>query len=415
MKQTKPKIIIFLYNRLFDQVNQSNFWLYIKDFLEDANNPYQFHVVSYEDSRFPLTHEQKSLLKQWQKQGLKWTPLQWHQGKELSKKFLDLMNGFFVVSKLRLQGYKYIATLASVAGTYAYTYSTVLRLRLFMYSFEPHSEYGVDNHMWTKESKQYKISHFLEERAARSAAVIASGTKFMQERLEKEWKTNAKFIKLPTVANDKKFTFNEQDRIEIRKKLDIPEETWLLYYPGKFGDLYYREEFAWMYRWLKEEEPRLHLLIVTPHADEEVKALFDSAGVSPDDYTIAHSDYIDIHKYNSAADFAIISVPPGPSKRFISNIKVGEYLCSGLPFLITRGVSEDYIYAEEKDVGVVVNDFTEEEIKKAWPKIKAYLTRDRDALRKHCREVGLDYRGFDNLNKRFKKAIDILVHDKENV
>ncbi|MCK5536631.1 MAG: hypothetical protein KAI79_07375 [Bacteroidales bacterium] len=412
MQKNKPKVILFLYNRLFDQVNQSNFWLYIKDYLEDENNPYQFHVVSYEDPAYPLTHEQRNLLDQWEKQGLEWTPLKWHQGKELSKKFLDLFNGFLIVAKLRLKGYKYIATLASVAGTYAYTYSVVLRLRLFMYSFEPHSEYGLDNEMWTKESKQYKITHYLEEKAAKSATVIASGTKFMQERLEKEWKTKAKFVKLPTAANEKKFIFNEKDRDEIRKKLNMPEDTWLLYYPGKFGDLYYKEEFAWMYKWLKEEETRLHLLIVTPHTDEEVKVLFDNAGVSPADYTIAHSDYVDIHKYNSAADFAIISVPPGPSKKFTSSIKVGEYLCSGLPFLVTWGVSEDYIYAEEKDVGVVVNDFTEDEIKSAWPKIKGYLTRDREKLRKHCREVGMDYRGFSNLNKKFKEAMLFLTEGK---
>ena len=229
---------------------------------------------------------------------------------------------------------------------------------------------------------------------------------------KKEWKTKAKFIKLPTATNEKKFIFNEEDRIEIREKLNIPQDKWLLYYPGKFGDLYYKEEFSWMYKWLKEEESRLHLLIVTPHTDEEVKAIFDSASVSYEDYTIAHSDYIDIHKYNSAADFAIISVPPGPSKKFTSIIKVGEYLCSGLPFLVTQGVSEDYIYAEEKNVGVVVADFTKDEIKNAWPKIKEYLSRDEDVLRSHCQEIGLDYRGFDKLNKKFKEAMIFLTQEK---
>jgi hypothetical protein len=409
MPMKKQKIIIFLYNRLFDQVNQSNFWLYIKDLLEDKNNPYQFHVISYEDTVSPLTDDQKTLVAYWKSLGLEWTPLRWHKGKELSKKFVDLFNGFIVVSKLRLKGYRHIVSLASIAGTYAYVYSIPLRLRLFMYSFEPHSEYGLDSHWWTEKSMQYKITHFLEEKAARSAAVIASGTVFMQERLEKEWKTKGKFIKLPTAANDKKFIYNEEERIEVRRSLNIQEDAWVLYYPGKFGDLYYREEFAWMYKWLKEEEPRLHLLIVTPQTDDEVKALFDVAGVPLEDYTVTHSDYAHIHKYNSAADFAIISVPPGPSKKFTSSIKVGEYLCSGLPFLVVRGVSEDYIYAQDQDVGVVVKDFSKEEIKKAWTKIKEYLTRDRVELKQHCREVGIEYRGFSHLNQRFKQAIQYLT------
>jgi hypothetical protein len=409
MKTNKPKVIIFLYNRFFDPLIQSNFWLYIKDYLDDENNPYQFHLITYEDSKFPLTEQQKELVEKWKDQGLEWTTLEWHQGSGLKNKFIDLFNGFKLVTKLRLKGYNHIVTLASIAGTYAYTYSVLLKIRLFMYQFEPHSEYAIDNKIWTKESKQYKISHYLERKAALFATTIASGTIFMQERVKDIWKSDADFFRIPTVANDKKFIFNEKDRIETREKLGIDKDAWVLYYPGKFGDLYYREEFAWMYKWLKEEEPRFHLLIVTPHTDEEVKELFDSAGVASDDYTITHSDYDNIHKYHFAADFAIISVPQGPSKKFISNIKVGEYLCAGLPFLINKGVSEDYIYATEKNVGVVVDGFVEDEIKKAVSKIQEYLTMDRDKLRQHCREVGLEYRGFDVLNKKFKSALKSLT------
>ncbi len=404
MKQSKPKIIIFLYNRFFDALIQSNFWLYIKDYLEDENNPYQFHLITYENPEFPLTKEQEALVSKWKEQGLEWTQLTWHPGKELKNKFLDLWDGFKAVVKLRLKGYNHIVTLGSVAGTYAYTYAMPLRIKLFLYQFEPHSEYAIDNGMWSETGLQYKISHFLEKKAVLYATTIASGTIFMQKRVEDIWKSKSEFIRIPTVANDKKFIFNKSERIETREKLGIDKDAWVLYYPGKFGDLYYREEFAWMYRWIKEAEPRFHLLIVTPHTDEEVKELFDSAKVSPNDYTITHSDYENIHKYHFASDFAVISVPQGDSKKFISNIKVGEYLCAGLPFLINKGVSEDYIYATEKDVGIVVDGFVEDEIKKAVPQIRAYLTQDRDELRKHCREVGLEYRGFDVLNQKFKEA-----------
>jgi len=415
MKQTKPKIIIFLYNRFFDPLIQSNFWLYIKDYLENENNPYQFHLITYENPEFPLTEKQEALVSKWKEQGLEWTQLTWHPGKELKNKFLDLWDGFKAVAKIRFKGYNHIVTLGSVAGTYAYTYATPLRIKLFLYQFEPHSEYAIDNGMWSEAGLQYKISHFLEKRAALYATTIASGTVFMQERIRDIWKSKAEFIRIPTVANDKKFIFNEAERIEIREKLGIAKDAWVLYYPGKFGDLYYREEFAWMYKWLKEGEPRFYLLIVTPHTDEEVKELFDSANVSTEDYTITHSDYENIHKYHFASDFAIISVPQGPSKKFISNIKVGEYLCAGLPFLINKGVSEDYIYATEKKVGVVVDGFVENKIKKAVPQIQEYLKQDAKLRRKHCREVGLEYRGFDILNGKFKEAIRSLTRrTKEN-
>jgi hypothetical protein len=197
----------------------------------------------------------------------------------------------------------------------------------------------------------------------------------------------------------------------VRNEIGISEDTPVLFYPGKFGGLYYRSEIAWMFRWLHDLEPRLHFLIVTPHEGEEIVAMFDKADVPSDAYTISHCDYPTIHRYYFAADFAIIAVPPGPSKKFISNIKVGEYLCAGLPYLITRGVSEDYLYAEKEKVGVVVNDFSKDEIQAAWPQIRAYLEMDPDARRRHCRTVGLGYRGFAVLNPRFRSAIQMLLAD----
>ncbi len=405
----KTPIIVFLYNRLFDPLIQGNFWLYIRDYLEDPNAPISLHVITYEDPRHPLTKAQRDLVDEWKKKGMKWTPLTWHPGTGLKQKLADLWSGFITVMKLRTQGYKHIVTLGSVAGTFAYLYAAPLRMRLFLYQFEPHSEYAVDNGMWPEKSLQTRISRVLEKRAARFASVVASGTRFMQERVKKIWNSPAEFVQIATVANDQKFVFDPELRKEVRADLGLSSDRSVLFYPGKFEGLYYGDETAWMFVWLLRENPELFFLIVTPHDDEEVHARFDRAGVPREAYAIRHSDYADIHRYFFAADFAVIAVPPGPSKKFISNIKVGEYLCSGLPYLITRGVSEDYLFAEENDVGVVVDDFTEVEIKEAWPKIQDYLTRDPEALRKHCREKGLSYRGFDTLNPRFRHAISVLT------
>lgn len=401
--------MIYLYNRLFDPLIQGNFWLYIADYLEAEGNLIRFHVVSYEDDRYPLSEEQQDRVEKWRERGLEWTALKWHPGTNLNGKLADFLEGAMTAASLRGRGYRHVVTLGSVAGTFAYLFSKLFGMKLFLYQFEPHSEYARDNGMWGENSLQYIISHFLERRAAKFATAVASGTRFMEERLALEWEIKGKFFKIPTVVNDRKFTFDQKLRDETRDQLGIGPEQRVLFYPGKFGSLYYREQTALMYRWLKELEPSLHFLIVTPHPDEEIIDLFEQAGVARAAYTLIHCDYADIHRYYFAADFAVIAVPPGPSKKFISNIKVGEYLCAGLPFLITRGVSEDYLYAENKKVGVVVNDFVESDIKAAWPEIKAYLKMEPEVRREHCRKVGLEYRGFNSLNPVFKSAMTELL------
>ena len=406
---SNKKVVIFLYNRLFDPLIQGNFWLYINDYLEHPDASVRFHVVTFEDTRFPLTEAQQARLQEWKARGLEWTGLTWHPGTGLGQKLRDLSSGFFEMLRLRRQAARCLVSLGSVAGTFAYLYARLLGMRLFLYQFEPHSEYARDNGMWPENSLQFRISQVLERRAARFAAVVASGTRFMEQRAKNDWKSSARFIKIATVANDRKFQFDPDLREATRRELGVDESVPVLFYPGKFGGLYYGDETALMFGWLRELEPRLHFLIVTPHSDDEVHAMFSRAGVPPSAYSIRHSEYADIHRFFFAADFAVIAVPPGPSKKFISNIKVGEYLCAGLPYLITRGVSEDYIFALENDVGVVVDDFTEVDIKRAWPAIKVYLERDAAERRIHCRDKGLSYRGFETLNPLFRQAIAVLT------
>ncbi|MBK8309956.1 MAG: hypothetical protein IPL04_02700 [Chitinophagaceae bacterium] len=60
----------------------------------------------------------------------------------------------------------------------------------------------------------------------------------------------------------------------------------------------------------------------------------------------------------------------------------------------------------------MVDDFKEEYVKKAWPQMKEYFEMDKSKLRKHCREVGIDYRGFEKLNAQFRLAMSILVGKK---
>lgn len=408
--QKNKKVIIFLYNRFFDPLIQGNFWLYIDDYLKNPAGGIDFHLITYEDERFPLTTQQKALTVRWQRQGLGWTSLAWHPGTGMKNKIADLWCGGLAVLKLRLHGYRHIVTLGSVAGTFAYLYARLLFMKLFLYQFEPHSEYAVDNGMWPEHSLVCRASRLLERKAVQFATSIASGTRFMQERLVQVWRAQGCFFKIPTVANDQKFLFKQAERNSMRVELGLSYEQWVLFYPGKFGSLYYTDETALMFRWLNELEPRLHFLIVTPHTDEEIHTIFDRALVPRKAYSVRHSDYSDIHPYFFAADFAVIAVPPGPSKKFVSNIKVGEYLCAGLPFLITRGVSEDYLVATEQDVGVVVDDFCEANIKAAWPEIRRFLEMDPSLRRNHCRAVGLDYRGFVKLNPVFKAAMEHLVN-----
>ena len=405
---TKTPIVIFLYNRLFDPLIQGNFWLYIKDYLENPDSPVRFHVVTYEDPRHPLTEKDRALVAKWKAQGLEWTPLTWHPGMSLWQKFKDIVSGLLVVGKLRRSGYRHIAALGSVAGSFAYICAAALRMRLFLYQYEPHSEVSRDAGAWDENSLQFRLARWFERKSAEYAHVIASGTRFMGERLRDEWGVRAQFFRVPTVVNEDKFAFDAATGAEVRAEQGIGPEQPVLFYTGKFGGLYYAEEIAKAFAILREYEPELHFLMVTPNDDAYVHGLFEKAGVDRTHYSVCHSSYDEIERYYFAGDLGLITIPPGPGQKFRSSIKVGEYLCAGMPFLTPTGVSEDYLHATEQDVGVVVTNYDETAIRGAWPEIKRYLDMPREARRAHCRAFGISYRGFSSLNPVFRTAIDAL-------
>lgn len=412
MKRTTP-IIIFLYNRLFDPLIQGNFWLYIKSYLDDPDVNVRFHVITYEDPQHPLTNQQLQAVERWKSQGMEWTPLTWHSGMGLHRKLRDVLSGFATIAGLWKRGYRHIAALGSVAGSFAYMCALPLRMRLFLYQYEPHSEVSYAAGAWSKSSIQYRLAHYFERKSAEYAHVIASGTRFMGQRLKDDWGVRAEFFRVPTVVNEDKFSFDPEMAARMRVELGLDPDQPVLFYTGKFGGLYYDIEIARAFSILREYEDRLHLLIVTPNDDAYVHGLFEKAGVDKSHYSVCHSSYDDIERFYFVGDLGLITIPPGPGQEFRSSIKVGEYLCAGMPFLTPAGVSEDYLHATEQDVGVVVDDFSEAAIRGAWPEIKRYLDMDRDARRVHCRSFGISYRGFSSLNPVFRKAIAALVKDKQ--
>jgi len=230
----------------------------------------------------------------------------------------------------------------------------------------------------------------------------------MGERLKDEWRVKSEFFRLPTVVNEKKFQYDAEIDASMRANLGLAPDQPVLFYSGKFGGLYYDVEIARAFGWMREFDPRLHLLIVTPNDDAYVHGLFTQAGIDRTQYSVRHSNCDDIERLYFVGDLGLITIPPRPGQKFRSSIKVGEYLCSGMPFLTPTGVSEDYLHAHEQDVGVVVEDFTEAAIRGAWPEIKRYLEMNSDTRRTRCRKFGISYRGFSSLNPVFRAAIDAL-------
>ena len=403
---SRKKIIIFIYNSFKDPLFQSNLFLYIKE--ASLSNKYEFVLITFEQSNYSLKleaqkHEKSKLLQK----HINWVPLKWHSGKfKLLKKLYDTFLAIGLIAKYRITGYKKIISLGTVAGSFAHIISTLLRLDHFLYQYEPHSEFLVDCNVWSRESLSYRILHWLEKEAGMKSKMLATGTGHMLARL-KSWSSPAKTFLVPSCVDENLFQYRELERNSIRRQLKISDRP-VLIYAGKFGGIYYYDEVFEVFEAWYKKEPSLFFLILTSNNHSEIADMFKSRNIDNSDYALFEVDYADVPGYISAADMGIVSVPPLPSQKFRSPIKVGEYLCCGIPYIVCEGVSQDDEHAENYGVGVVMKDFSEFEAVSKWSRVKVFLEDQSEELRKRCREAGITYRGFSHLNKVMQDAIESL-------
>ncbi|MET4106911.1 hypothetical protein [Hymenobacter sp. UYP22] len=387
-------VIVYVYNSFDDPLFKGNLLLFLQH-VGRQQPDLRLHLITYEQQDYALNEEQVAQVRSnLATYNIEWHPLQWHSGNfKLIKKAYDLLVGFLLVLKLRIVvGARSIGGLGTVAGSFAFMMAKVLGLRYYGYQYEPHSEFMLDCHVWPKSSLAYRGLNYMERVSGMNADILSTGTVHMVNRLQ-EWGTTAKVYRLPSCVDETKIFFRPEGRQRIRAHYGIPADKQVVLYLGKFGGIYYDREIAVLFRVFLQHNPKLFFLIVSPDAPAHIAGLMQAEGLPEASYTITRSPYEQVQDYISAADFGVVAVPSLPSQKFRSPIKVGEYLCCGLPYLVCAGVSEDDLVAEKYDVGVVANNFSEAEAHRVYPQVEQLLNQEKTQLREKCRAAGIAYRG----------------------
>lgn len=395
-------VIVFVYNSSQDPLFKGNLLLFLQQ-VGQQQPDLRLHLITFEQEQYQMAPAARETQRvEWAADNIIWHPLQWHSGSfKLLKKAYDLLLGFLLCLRLRLAGARSIMGLGTVAGSFAFLIAKLLGLRYYGYQFEPHSEFMLDCHVWPASSFAYKGLHYMEGLTGRHADVLSTGTQHMVARLAAEG-SPAKVYLLPSCVDEVRFRFSAAGRERVRAQYGLSTEQQVILYLGKFGGIYYDQETADMCAALLRELPHLHFLIATPDPPAHVAKLMRRAGVPDAHVTITRSPFEEVPDYISAADFGLVAVPPTPAQQFRSPIKVGEYLCCGLPYLVCRGVSEDDLVAVRSNVGIVVEAFTPAEARRVALQVAAFLAEAKEALRARCRAAGIDYRSF----KQFVPVVD---------
>lgn len=401
--------IVFVYNSFKDPLFQATLWLYLVD--ESARNRFRFLLITYEQEEFFISEQEKNRIKEdLAAMNIVWLPLKWHSGSfKLVKKLFDLVLALALIARIYARFKpKTIISLGTVAGSFSYLLSRMFGLKNYIYQYERHSEFLADFNIWNRKSISFRMLNYFERLSGKNSEILATGTSHMMKRLEEEKVRGTTYL-LPSCVDDQHFQFSGKDRELIRNSLGIGTQKAVIYL-GKFGGIYFSlKKIVAFFREWKHLDSSVFFIILTPEDAKEVERQLIAAGIEESSFHVGRVPHHDVPKYLSASDIGVVAVPSLPSQKFRSPIKVGEYLCCGLPFIVGRGISDDDQIAKEKSVGVVLDSYDRAGLEKVMPEIQQLVSEDKEVLRRRCRSAGLSYRGFSRLVSTGKQIFDKLA------
>jgi glycosyltransferase involved in cell wall biosynthesis len=275
------------------------------------------------------------------------------------------------------------------AGVAGYVLSVLTGTPLVVDSYEPHAESMVENGAWRAGSVRHRILSFFEARMSARAGVLIGTTAAMQEYARERYGvTPRRFYAKPACVDLDSFRPGQPGSAELRERLGLAGRL-VCVYAGKIGGIYLERELFDFFREASEHWADLfRVLMLTPASRESVDRLARSAGLEPSTIVSSFVPHAEIARYLALGDFAVNPVKPVPSKRFCTSIKDGEYWATGLPVVITQGISDDSEIIAREGIGAVLRDLSPEAYRGAVREIDQLLTtEDRSALAERIRAV----------------------------
>lgn len=396
----KPSVIICASHSFKDPLFNGLMYQYILGHQKAAGQQYRYHIVTEEQVAYALSAEEQAKIQaELKTQDLFWHPMPYRGGKFiLFKKLWNFISLFFKIWGIkRKEKTKVIVGFLAIAGGYAYIISRILRLKLMVFCFEPHSLYMKEFGIWSEKSLKYKILSKVEYLQATRADYVTGPTIHSIDLLKK-WTSKAKLFRVPISVDTQKFTFSNKDRQRIRTQYNIPEDRYAMLYLGKFNGIYYNEkEVAEFCKRLLDFDPRIFIFTISPTPSEDVKKAYLEAGLASSDFLVLNKiPYEEIEGYISACDMGMVAIPPLDSQKYRTPVKIGNYLACGIPFLLNRGIADDDIMAEEENVGVVFESLEASDFSIPFATLKKFIQEDRTPLQARCRAAAIKHRGIQN-------------------
>jgi hypothetical protein len=248
------------------------------------------------------------------------------------------------------------------AGGLAYLVWRKTRIAFYVESFEPHAQYMLDADVWSRYDPRAIVQQCLEYQVKKRASGIMTVAKNYTLKLERLGIESERLRTVPCSVDGDRFAYSDEMRLITRNRLGINDNDIVGIYAGRYGGIYLEKEAAQLYKLAFDFFTSFRLILLVPESfHENLIKLLDDFHIPMDKVNLLEVKHYEMPAYLSAGDFAFATIKPGPSRKYCSSVKIGEYWANGLPVILTEGVGdEDQLIRKNPRAGVLFHPATME-------------------------------------------------------
>lgn len=340
--------------------------------------------------------------------GIRWTPRRYHKRPAILSTLVDILLGMLSGLLLsRRYGVSLVHVRSYVPAVMALPARWLLRRPLLFDIRGFWVDERVEGGIWRK-GLVYRIAKRVERLLYRRADAVVSLTeagKGVVERMPAVAGREIPIVVIPTCVDTERFTPNVQDKA-LMEQLGFEGKV-VFTYIGSVGTWYALDRTLDFCRVVYEEVPNAAFLFVVRGTRDGLQAQLKQCGLDTVSLVVPEVPHEQVPTWLSIATVGMAFIRPTPSKAASFPTKIGEYLASGLPVVVSAGVGDCDHFIEAERVGLIIREFTLPEYRRG-ARVLQELLQD-NAISDRCRSVALRRLSVSEGVKRYHSVYRLLM------
>tara|TARA_Y100001935_G_scaffold253464_1_gene259703 strand:+ start:70 stop:1299 length:1230 start_codon:yes stop_codon:yes gene_type:complete len=394
------RILYISYDGLLDPLGQSQILPYLKGISCFAES---IDIISFEKSLYEK--DKISILKsELILKNIKWHPLKFTKKYGVFGKIWDLlkMNCFSLIISIK-ESTKVTHARGHVAALPAFLLKKIFFKNMIFDFRGLWVDERVDKGGWDlkifSHKVQYNFFKFLEKLFLRSSDQIVVLTKKASNELTRLFNIDAlKITVIPCCADFQHFSLQTDEKMrESRKKLGIPDDSFVFGCLGSMGEMYVTESALKLFiiscqsNHLSLKSP--WLLMITKDISQAKKLILKCIPKNMQNRVILKSaDREDIPHLIHAMNILISFITSTYARIAASPTKIGECFSAGVPVIVNSGIGDLDEYLMKLNAGLILDEFGEKNLEALLKKIEHFNFSKGKKLRDQAESIfSLDY------------------------